>query len=68
MANALYIYVTYTLILIQATLVFEEIISFFSSFLALLMMLLTSSLFAQVNVRSFCDDQYPIDTFCAACG
>ena len=65
MANALYVYVTYTLILIQ---VFEEIISFFSSFLALLMMLLTSSLFAQVNVRSFCDDQYPIDTFCAACG
>ena len=68
MANALYVYVTYTLILIQATLVFEEIISFFSSFLALLMMLLTSSLFAQVNVRSFGDDQYPIDTFCAACG
>ena len=25
------------------------------------------SMFAQVNVRSFCGDQYPIDTFCAAC-
>ena len=69
-ANALYVYVIYTLILIQATLVFEEIIliCFFSSFLALLMMLLTCSMFAQVNVRSFCGDQYPIDTFCAPHG
>ena len=67
MANSLYVYVIYTLILIQATLVFEEIICFFSSFIALLMMLLTCSMFAQVNVRSFCGDQYPIDTFCAAC-
>ena len=25
------------------------------------------SMFAQVNARSFCGDQYPIDTFCAAC-
>ena len=67
MPNSLYVYVIYTLILIQATLVFEEIICFFSSFIALLMMLLTCSMFAQVNVRSFCGDQYPIDTFCAAC-
>ena len=67
MPNSLYVYVIYTLILIQATLVFEEIICFFSSFIALLMMLLTCSMFAQVNVCSFCGDQYPIDTFCAAC-
>ena len=40
----------------------------FSSILALLMMLLTCSMFAQVNVRSFFGDQYPIDTFCAAYG
>ena len=40
----------------------------FSSFLALLMMLLTCSMFAQVNVGSFFRDQYPIDTFCAAYG
>ena len=60
MANVLYVYVIYALILIQATL--------FSPFLALLMMLLTCSMFAQVNVRSFCGDQYPIDTFCAAYG
>ena len=40
----------------------------FSSFLALLMMLLTCSMFAQVNVGSFFGDQYPIDTFCAAYG
>ena len=66
-ANSLYVYVIYTLILIQATLVFEEIICFFSSFIALLMMLLTCSMFAHVNVRSFCGDQYPIDKFCAAC-
>ena len=58
MPNSLYVYVIYTLILIQATLVFEEIICFFSSFIALLMMLLTCSMFAQVNVRSFCGDQY----------
>ena len=25
------------------------------------------SMFAQVNVHSFCGDQYPIDTFRAAC-
>ena len=67
MPNSLYVYVIYTLILIQATLVFEEIICFFSSFIPLLMMLLTCSMFAQVNVCSFCGDQYPIDTFCAAC-
>ena len=36
--------------------------------LALLMMLLTCSMFAQINVRSFCGDQYPIDMFCAAYG
>ena len=66
MANALYIYVICALILIQVSLVFEEIICLFSSFLVLLMMLLTCSMFAQVNVRSFCGDQYPIDTFCAA--
>ena len=66
MANALYVNVIYTLILIQATLAFEEIICLFSSFLALLMMLLTCSMFAQVNVRSFCGDQYPINMFCAA--
>lgn len=52
MANALYVYVIYALTLIQATLVFEEIICLFSSFLVLLMMLLTCSMFAQVNVRS----------------
>ena len=67
MANSLYVYIIHTLILIQAPLVFEEIIRFFSSFIALLMMLLTCSTFAQVNVRSFCGDQYPINTFCAAC-
>ena len=61
-------YVIYALILIQATLVFEETICLFSSFLALLMMLLTCSMFAQVNVRSFCGDQYPINTFCADYG
>ena len=33
MANSLYVYVIYTLILIQATLVFEEIICFFSAFI-----------------------------------
>ena len=66
MANALYIYVICALILIQATLVFEEIICLFSSFFALSMMLLTLSMFSQVNVRSFCGDQYPIDMFCAA--
>ena len=49
-------------------LVFKEIICLFSLFLALLMMLLTCSMFAQVNVRSFCGDQYPIDRFCAAYG
>ena len=48
MANVLYVYVIYALILI--------------------LMLLTCSMFAQVNVRSFCGDQYPIDTFCAAYG
>ena len=67
MANALYVYVIYALILIQATLVFEEIICLLS-FLALLMMLLTCSMFAQVNVHSFCGDQYPIAMFCAAYG
>ena len=71
MENTLYVYVIYALILIQATLVFEEIICLFSSFLALLMMLLTCSMLAQVNVRSFCGDhcdQYPIDMFSAAYG
>ena len=63
MANALYVHVIYALILIQAILVFEEIICLFSLFLALLMTLLTCSMFAQVNVRSYCGDQYPIDTF-----
>lgn len=61
MANALYVYVIYALILIQATLVFEK--NNLSVFLVscvistLLMMLLTCSMFAQVNVRSFCGDQ-----------
>ena len=67
-ANALYVYVIYALILIHATLVFDEInvICLFSSFLALLTMLLTCSMFAQVNVCSFFGDQYPMDMFYAA--
>ena len=39
-----------------------------SVIVVLLIMLLTCSMFAQVNVRSLSGDQYPIDTFCAAYG
>ena len=56
MANATYLYVIITLISIQATLVFKELICLFSKLLALLLLLLTCFMFAQVNVNFFCDD------------
>ena len=56
MANATYLYVIITLMSIQATLVFEELTCLFSKLLALLLLLLTCFMFAQVNVNFFCDD------------
>ena len=56
MANAIYLYVIVTLMSIQATLVFEELTFLFSILLALLLLLLTCFMFAQVNVNLFCDD------------
>ena len=60
MANAIYLHVINTLMSIQATLIFEELTCLFSVLLALLLLLLTCFMFAQVNVNRFCGDSYSL--------